>query len=142
MAGLTVLRPWGVVLALGATACAARPPGVSDAPPDPLAAGWKGASVCEVLLDNADLRVLRCTFPPGVGHDLHQHAPHFGYALSGGQARIEDEGSVREATTPTGYSWWTPGVTRHANQNIGETTSAYLIVEPKSARARNEAKGR
>ena len=101
--------------------------------PDPLAAGWKGQAVCEALEDNAHLRVLRCTFPPGVGHEAHVHAPHFGYALKGGEARIEDARGTREATTPDGYSWWTGETTSHANQNVGSETSVYLIVEPKSA---------
>ena len=30
--------------------------------PDPLKAGWKGKAVCEVLENNKELRVLKCTF--------------------------------------------------------------------------------
>jgi len=33
--------------------------------PDPLAAGWKGTSVCEQLNDDSEHRILRCTFKPG-----------------------------------------------------------------------------
>jgi quercetin dioxygenase-like cupin family protein len=101
--------------------------------PSPLEAGWKGKKVCDVLQDNADVRVLRCTFPPGVGHEKHFHAPHFGYAIKGGKAHIKDASGERDATTPDGYSWWTPGYTIHENQNIGDTTTIYLIIEPKSA---------
>lgn len=101
--------------------------------PDPLEAGWKGEKVCEVVQDNEAVRVLRCTFPPGVGHEKHFHAPHVGYALKGGAARIWDEQGEREATTPDGYSWWTPERTVHENLNIGTETSVYLIIEPKSA---------
>ena len=36
--------------------------------PDPLQAGWKGEKVCEVLEDNAKIRVLKCSFAPSVGH--------------------------------------------------------------------------
>jgi hypothetical protein len=118
---------------LGLTACATAPASRDAALPDPFAAGWQGKPVCEQLLDNEHMRVLRCTFSPGVGHEEHVHAPHFGYALAGGTARIDDARVVREATTPTGYSWWTGEVTTHANQNIGKETSAYLIIEPKSA---------
>lgn len=32
--------------------------------PDPLAAGWKGQAVCEVLQEDNSIRVLKCTFPP------------------------------------------------------------------------------
>ena len=34
--------------------------------PDPLEAGWQGVPVCEKLHEDADHRILRCTFPPGV----------------------------------------------------------------------------
>ena len=46
--------------------------------PDPLEAGWNNEAVCEVLEENEKRRVLKCTFPPGVGHEKHFHAPHFG----------------------------------------------------------------
>lgn len=115
------------------SACAsARDPQQAQLP-DPLEAGWKGEKVCEVVQDNEAVRVLRCTFPPGVGHEKHFHAPHVGYALKGGAARIWDEQGEREATTPDGYSWWTPERTVHENLNIGTETSVYLIIEPKSA---------
>lgn len=115
------------------SACAsARDPQLAQLP-DPLEAGWKGEKVCEIVQDNEAVRVLRCTFPPGVGHEKHFHAPHVGYALKGGAARIWDEQGEREATTPDGYSWWTPERTVHENLNIGTETSVYLIIEPKSA---------
>jgi len=102
-----------------------------DPLPDPLAAGWDGAAVCEMLHEDADQRVLRCTFPPGVGHERHFHAAHFGYVISGGRMRIEDASGVREVDIPTGYSWTSDGVPWHQAVNIGETTAQYLIVEPK-----------
>jgi hypothetical protein len=30
--------------------------------PDPLEAGWKGRAVCEIMEENNELRVLKCTF--------------------------------------------------------------------------------
>lgn len=118
---------------LALTACAASPSPFSSAPglPDPLAAGWRGASVCERLHEDDALRVLRCTFPPGVGHERHFHAPHYGYAIEGGTARITDETGVREVTTPTGTGFWNPGVAWHNTENIGASRSVYLIIEPK-----------
>ncbi len=121
-------------LALLPAACANVDPQDSEGLPDPLAAGWEGQQVCEVLQDNDAIRILRCTFPPGVGHEKHFHAPHVGYALKGGSARIWDSSGEREATTPDGYSWWTPERSVHENLNIGDETSIYLIVEPKRAR--------
>lgn len=104
----------------------------ADPLPDPLAAGWKGVPVCEQLRDDAELRVLRCTFPPGVGHERHFHAPNFGYALSGGKMRLTDSRGVREAELKTGSSFSSEGTEWHEALNIGDTTVSYLIIEPKS----------
>ena len=99
--------------------------------PDPLAAGWKGVSVCEELHQDDDQRVLRCTFPPGVGHERHYHPKHFGYAIAGGRVRITDAGGTRELSLATGSSYSSDGVAWHEIENIGDSTIVYLIVEPK-----------
>ena len=70
--------------------------------PDPLEAGWKGQAVCEVLQEDHTIRVLKCTFAPGVGHERHEHAPHFGYTLKGSTFKITDEKGTREVMVPTG----------------------------------------
>ena len=46
--------------------------------PDPLEAGWNNEAVCEVIDDNSNVRVLKCTFAPGIGHEKHYHNPLFG----------------------------------------------------------------
>ncbi|WP_418636980.1 cupin domain-containing protein [Winogradskyella sp.] len=99
--------------------------------PDPLEAGWKGNAVCEVLEDNKELRVLKCTFEPGVGHEKHYHNPHVGYTLIGGKFRITDHTGTREVNVPTGYTFSKDSITSHEVLNIGETTSVYLIMEYK-----------
>ncbi|NCP10997.1 MAG: cupin domain-containing protein [Sphingomonadales bacterium] len=119
------------MLPLALAACAAITPRPQSGLPDPLAAGWRGQSVCELLRDDARQRVLRCTFRPGVGHERHYHAPNFGYALSGGRVRITDPGGTREVDLATGSSFWSDGSAWHEIVNIGDTTVAYLIVEPK-----------
>jgi hypothetical protein len=103
--------------------------------PSPLEAGWRGEKVCERLSENAHVRTLRCTFPPGVGHERHFHAPHWGYAIQGGTNRITDANGIREVTTPTGGTWWSDGTAWHETLNIGDTTAVFLIVEPKAAGA-------
>ena len=70
---------------------------LADALPDPVAAGWQGRSVCEVLREDDQVRIFRCVFPPGVGHERHFHPRHFGYALSGGTMRITS-GAVKLQT--------------------------------------------
>jgi len=72
---------------------------------DPLAAGWKGVPVCEKLHEDSDHRILRCSFPPGIGHERHFHDRHFGYALAGGRMRINDANGTREVDLATGSSF-------------------------------------
>ena len=99
--------------------------------PDPLEAGWKGESVCEVIEDNKELRVLKCTFEPDVGHEKHYHNPHVGYTLVGGKFRITDNTGTREVDVPTGYTFSKDSITTHQVLNIGKTTSVFLIMEYK-----------
>lgn len=99
--------------------------------PDPLEAGWQGNSVCEILEDNKELRVLKCTFDPGVGHEKHYHNPHFGYTLVGGKFKITDTTGTREVDVPTGYSFSKDNISTHEVLNIGETTAVFLIMEYK-----------
>jgi mannose-6-phosphate isomerase-like protein (cupin superfamily) len=99
--------------------------------PDPLEAGWKGAPVCEQLEENSNQRILRCTFAPTVGHERHFHNRHFGYAIAGGRMRITDSSGTREVELATGSSYTSDGVTWHEVVNIGNSTTVYLIIEPK-----------
>tara|TARA_B110000211_G_C13778326_1_gene420726 strand:+ start:178 stop:570 length:393 start_codon:yes stop_codon:yes gene_type:complete len=98
---------------------------------DPFEAGWKGEKVCEVLEDNAELRVLKCTFAPGIGHEKHYHNKHFGYTLVGSRFKIKDTTGSREINVPTGYSFSNEGISWHEVLNIGDETAVFLIIEPK-----------
>jgi quercetin dioxygenase-like cupin family protein len=100
--------------------------------PEAFDAGWQGENTCELLYETESVRVAHCSFPPGIGHEKHFHYPHFGYVLQGGLMRITDaEGAVKEQRTTTGKSWSSSGITVHEALNIGDTTTSYLIVEPK-----------
>ena len=102
--------------------------------PEAFDAGWKGEKTCELLYQVETVRIGRCTFPPGIGHEKHFHFPHFGYVLEGGILRIaDDKGEVEIRHTITGATWSTSEITVHGALNIGETTTSYLIVEPISA---------
>ncbi len=92
--------------------------------------------MCELLEDNEQLRVLRCTFPPGVGHERHFHAPHYGYALSGGVMKLTDERGTRIATLETGSDFSSAGTPWHSVLNVGDKTVQYLIIEPKNFTSR------
>jgi len=100
--------------------------------PEAFEAGWKGEKTCQLIYETKSVRVARCNFAPGSGHEKHFHYPHFGWALEGGLMRITDEnGESRDVEIPTGGSWSSDVITVHEALNIGETNSSYLIVEPK-----------
>ena len=99
--------------------------------PGPLEAGWQGQAVCEVLEENKDLRVLKCTFRPNIGHEKHRHAPHFGYTVKGGKFRITDANGTREVDIPDGYSFTNDNIVEHEVLNIGDSTAIFLIIEYK-----------
>jgi len=115
------------LLAISTTSVASTTPML----PDPLAAGWNDVPVCELLHENSKQRILRCVFEPGMGHERHFHAPHFGYAIKGGRMRISDESGVKEVDLPTGSNFTSTGVVWHEVLNIGDTTVEYLIIEAK-----------
>lgn len=122
--------PAGIGLAfapLPASGSAARPVPL----PSALEAGWLGKPVCELLYETATDRVLRCSFPPGVGHERHFHPRHFGYAISGGSMRITTAAGTREAEIKTGSSFSSQGIGWHAVLNVGATTVVYLMFEAK-----------
>ncbi len=102
--------------------------------PSAFDAKWRGNTVCEPLFENARMRAARCTFPPGGGHERHSHPPHWGYIVAGGTMRITDAGGTNVRDLKSGASWWSDGIAWHEAVNIGNTTSVYIIVEPKSAR--------
>ena len=99
--------------------------------PDPYEAGWKGKKVCEILEDTPKQRILKCTFPPGVGHEKHYHKPHFGYTITGGKFKITNTDGVREVNVPTGSDFSNDIISTHQVVNIGDTTAVFLIIEPK-----------
>ncbi len=97
----------------------------------PLQAGWKGKKVCEQLSENTHERVLRCTFPPGVGHEKHKHNAHFGYAISGGKMQLTDNKGTRVVELATNSYFESKGKKWHEVLNVGNTTVIYLMIESK-----------
>lgn len=99
--------------------------------PDPLKAGWDGNSVCKLLKENQKLRVLKCTFSPGIGHERHYHKPHFGYTLAGSKFRMTDTTGTKEVQVLTGSDFYSNGTEWHEVLNVGDSTAVFLIIEPK-----------
>lgn len=85
--------------------------------------------MCTLQHQTETHRVLRCTFPPGVGHERHYHPAHYGYALSGGTMRITDESGTRDVDLATGADYSSDGTPWHEVVNVGDTPVIYLIVE-------------
>lgn len=117
---------WGLILLFSYSASTENLNG-------PLQAGWKGNKVCEQLSDNDHERVLRCSFPPGVGHEKHKHNAHFGYALSGGKMQLTDDKGTRVVELATNSYFESKGKKWHQVLNIGNTTVVYLMIESKTA---------
>jgi quercetin dioxygenase-like cupin family protein len=99
--------------------------------PDALEAGWQGHSVCEVLEETNLIRVLRCSFPPGVGHERHYHPPHAGYTVKGGTMEITSAFGTDTAKAVKGTIFMSSGTDWHHVMNIGDETTEFLIIEPK-----------
>jgi beta-alanine degradation protein BauB len=100
--------------------------------PDALEAGWKGQKTCEQLAEYEQVRVLRCTFPPGVGHERHAHpGGEFGYVLSGGKWQGTDAKGTEVFEEKTGDHFVSGPIEWHEGVNVGDTTLSYLIVEMK-----------
>ena len=127
-----LIRPIIATLILLACTAAALAPPTAPPLPDPVQAGWHGHKVCEVLVDNAQVRTARCTFPPGEGHERHFHAAHWGYVLALSTMRITTASGTATRELRAGDTWWSNGVAWHEVLNVGSTTGVYLIVEPKA----------
>ena len=125
------MKPLVLLASLAATASAAQAEPAANFP-HAFDAGWAGQKTCTMMFEDATVRIARCVFPPGVGHEKHFHNPHFGYVLEGSTLRIVDGKGERTVTTEAGGTWSTDAVTVHEAVNIGDTTTSYLIVEPVS----------
>lgn len=123
----------GLISLVALSACASASAQVAPLPMA-LCAGWAGERVCEVMQEDAQMRVLRCTFPPGVGHEMHYHPPHFGYVLEGNSVmRITTAARVVDRPVRAGTSFSNDAEIQHAALNVGTETTRYLIVEKKYA---------
>ena len=105
-------------------------PVLAEELPDP-SGGLARRIGMRVLREDRELRIFRCIFPPGVGHERHFHPRHFGYALSGGTMRVTSESGTREVTLKTGSYFFSEGIPWHEVVNVGDTTVSYLMIEPK-----------
>ena len=99
--------------------------------PDALSVEWQGKHPCEKLFEDAQVRVARCTFPPGTVHVCHSHPSYLFFAISGGQAQVQDEKGIRKIEVVAGAFANVPPIPWHEFTNIGDTTIQGFIVEKK-----------
>jgi quercetin dioxygenase-like cupin family protein len=120
------------VVAIAALALLVVPsPAIADDVPDGLLVGWKGKELCQKLSEDAQVRLVRCTLPPGTAHVCHSHPAYISYVLSGGKAELQDEKGTRRLDLGTGTFADRPPTAWHEVANVGETTLQFLIVEKK-----------
>jgi quercetin dioxygenase-like cupin family protein len=103
----------------------------SDKVPNALSVEWQGKKPCEKLFEDAQLRVARCTFPPGTVHLRHSHPGYLAYVLSGGKVQIADDNGTRQVEARTDAITDSPPVPWHELTNVGDTTVRYLVIERK-----------
>jgi quercetin dioxygenase-like cupin family protein len=104
---------------------------LADNVPDALSVEWQGKKPCEKLFEDTQVRVARCTFPPGTMHVCHSHPSYLTYVLSGGKAQVQDEKGTRNLDIVAGAFADVPAIPWHEFANTGETTLQYLVVEKK-----------
>lgn len=118
---------WFVALSIALTQLASA----DQQTPDALSVQWHGKPLCEALFEDAEIRVARCTFPPGAVHKRHKHPAYLTYILSGGKAQIEDDNGRRQVDLAADGLVTSKPIPWHEFTNIGDTTIRALIVEKK-----------
>jgi len=120
------------LMIVAAVVLAAPFPASAEDVPDALSVEWQGKKPCEKLHEDDQIRVLRCTFPPGTKHVRHQHPANFIYTLSGGKIVVENANGVQpQQELATDFSTLSPPVPWHEGTNTGDTTLRFLIIEMK-----------
>ena len=103
------------VVFLGMTVLVAPFAVMAEDVPDALSVEWQGQKPCEKLFEDDQVRISRCSFPPGATHVCHSHPAYLFYVLSGGKAQVRDDsGSHVDA----------PPVPWHEVTNIWEHNAA------------------
>ena len=97
--------------------------------PDALSVEWQGQKPCEKILEDAQIRIARCTFPPGSKHVRHSHPGYLSYVLSGGKGQIEDEKGTRQIDVVADAYTNSAPLPWHELTNAGDTTLRYLVIE-------------
>lgn len=88
----------------------------------------------KVVFENAYIRVIRSTFPPGASEPSHTHPAGWYYVTQGGTLKVTGaDGKSEDWSVPTGHDEWGDGEAPHTATNTGKTPMEYLFVEVKAA---------
>src|SRR5258706_13693886 len=79
------------VVFLGMTVLVAPFAVMAEDVPDALSVEWQGQKPCEKLFEDDQVRISRCSFPPGATHVCHSHPAYLFYVLSGGKAQTPSQ---------------------------------------------------
>lgn len=88
------------------------------------------AATVKVVIDNARVRVLEATIPPGGKENPHSHPATVIHVIEGGKARNHVGDRVGETELVAGQTLYREPTT-HWAENIGTTTIHLILVELK-----------
>ncbi len=88
------------------------------------------AATVKVIIDNARVRVLEATIPPGAKENPHSHPAAVIHVIEGGQVRNHVGDQAGEAQLVAGQTLYREPTT-HWAENIGTTTIHLILVELK-----------
>lgn len=88
-------------------------------------------TMCKVLLENDQVRVVEVQAKPGEKIPMHSHPPYIVYALSAGKVKhTSPDGKIKEREVKTGEAGWNEAET-HVSENTGTTEVHVLVIELK-----------
>ena len=90
--------------------------------------------VNKVLFENAHIRVVQSTFPPGASEPVHTHPASWYYVTRPGTLRVRyTDGKVEMWAPKAGEQAWLDGERPHRSRNVGHGVMQYILVEVKDA---------
>ena len=88
--------------------------------------------VYQVIFENDDVKVLKVTFAPGQGDNMHEHGVITYYGIKGGKLQNTlADGTVKEMEVPDGFVGHGNTIVKHQIENVGDDTVRGIIVEHK-----------
>jgi quercetin dioxygenase-like cupin family protein len=92
------------------------------------------AKHCRVVVDNASVRVLEFTLPPGEKDPVHSHAAGVYVVTSAGKMLVTPAAGKPEVWEPKpNETAWMEAEAPHSSENVGSTPISFVLVEVKQA---------